>query len=251
MRYIVVAIAFFITTDCAGQIVNIESARMQSDTTGWMGSINALLSVSQSVDHVFHSDLAAHIQYKTKKNKDLWLLLTEYEYMKGASRKFTDNTFGHLRYNHKLNTWLRWEIFFQAQNNLITQLRARILLGTGPRFKICSTKIFHLYAASLVMYEHEKENTTPFIFHNDIRSSSYVSFTIIPKKNIEIISTTYYQPLYRKFNDYRILNQASLKVKADKHFSVSLRWNYLFDSYPAGTSPKTTYSFSSGAGYDF
>lgn len=233
----------------SAQVINIESARMQSDTTGWMGSANAAFGITQSVDHIVHVGLGAHIQYKTQ--KDYWLLLGNYEFLKGADKKFADNSLGHLRYNRKINKWLRWEIFFQAQNNLVTQLRARILIGTGPRFKIYSTKFFHLYAASLVMYEREKENTNPFIIHNDIRSSSYISFTILPGKNIEFISTTYYQPLFNKISDFRVLNQASLKVKADKHFSLSLVWNYLHDSYPPGISPETTYSFAGAIGYEF
>lgn len=233
----------------SAQVVNIETSRMQSDTTGWMGGASAGLTTGQELDRIFRTSVGVHLQYKTQKN--LWLILGSYDFFKGGSRKFTDNSFFHLRFNRKLNKWLRWEIFGQAQNNLITQMKARILLGTGPRFKICSTTIFRLYAASLVMYEREREKTTPAVKHNDIRSSSYVSFTIVPVSNVELISTTFYQPLFKKISDYRIMNEATLKVKAYKQFGLSLSWRYLHDSNPAGTARQTTYLFSSGVNFDF
>ena len=239
---------------CAGlqaQIVNIESARMQSDTVGWMGGAGAAMSLTQNTQQVFGVDLSAHLQYKTSNDQGLWLILGDYNFLRIGGEKYISNGFGHLRYNKKVNAWLRWEFFTQLQNNQVTQIDSRFLLGTGPRFKIFKTEIFRLYAASLVMYESEKERTEPVIKHEDIRSSSYVSFTFIPKENIQVISTTFFQPLLKNFSDYRILNQASLKVKAGKHFGLSLKWNYLHDTFPAGTAPKTTYSFASGVDFEF
>lgn len=255
MRKIIVplflAVLIMISLLSSAQVVNIENARMQSDTTGWMGNAYGRIGLSQSVDNFMSVNVGAHAQYKSKANKSLWLLLSNYTFQKGGGRKFTDNALVHLRYNYKLNTWLRWEIFTQAQNNLITQMRARILFGTGPRFKILSTKIIRLYAATLVMHEKEKENTSPSIKHNDIRSSSYVSFTITPTDNIELICTTFYQPLFKKISDYRVLNEATLKVKAGKRLSLTMDWDYLHDRFPAGTAPRTTYSFGSGFNYEF
>jgi hypothetical protein len=222
---------------------------MQSDTTGLMGSVGAGYSLNKTVHQISNIELESHLQYKTKKN--LWLLLGSYGFQKGGTENFVNNSFVHFRFNTKLNAVIRWEAFTQLQNNLVTQIDSRFLLGTGPRFKICSTKVFRLYAAVLFMYERERESTKPVVMHNDIRNSSYISFTIIPEKGIEIISTTYYQPLVKKISDYRVLNQFVFKVRPKKHFSLSMRWNYLHDRFPAGRAPSTTYSFASGIGYEF
>lgn len=235
----------------SAQIVNIESARMQSDTVGWMGGAGAAVSLTQNTTKIFSADVEAHLQYKTSNDKGLWLVLGNYGFLKAGDSRFVSNGFFHLRYNRKLNEWLRWEVFGQFQNNIITQIDSRLLAGTGPRFKIFKKANFRLYAATLIMFESEKERTTPTIEHNDLRSSSYVSFTWTPQKNIELISTTFYQPLFKKLSDYRILNQVSLKVKATQHFSLSVRWNYLFDKYPAGTAPQTNYRFGTGVDYEF
>lgn len=244
-------IIFFLTAteESNAQIINIESARMQSDTIGWMGSAGAGYSVNKAVHSISKVEAATHLQYKTE--KDLWLFLGSYGFQRGDTENFENNSFIHIRYNRKLNSVIRWEIFAQLQNNLVTEIDSRFLLGTGPRFKILSTKVIRLYAASLAMYEREREHVKPVIMHYDARSSSYISFTITPEKGVEIISTTYYQPLFKQISDYRVSSQASVKVKPGKHFALSMIWNYLHDSRPAGTSPKTTYSFDSGVSYEF
>jgi putative salt-induced outer membrane protein YdiY len=191
----------------------------------------------------------SHLQYKTL--KDLWLIIGHYGFLKGGNEKFVKNSFGHLRYNRKINSWLRWEIFTQAQNNYVTNIDARYLIGSGPRFKLADSKSFHLYATTLFMYEYEKERTSPVILHKDIRNSSYVSFTIRLNQITEFISTTFYQPLLIKLSDFRILNESALKIKTGKHFGVSTEWNYLHDRFPAGNAPKTTYDLEMGVQYDF
>ena len=107
-----------------------------------------------------------------------------------------------------------------------------------------------MYAASLLMYEKEKEATTPSISHSDMRNSSYLSFTWLPQDYLEMISTTYFQPRLAEFSDYRFMNQFMFKVKATPHFSLTVKWNYLHDRFPAGTAPKTIYNFSTGFTYE-
>ncbi len=234
----------------SAQIVNVESARMQSDTVGWLGGADGAVTLSQNKVKVFGMEAEAHFQYKTSNDKGIWLILGNYGFLSGGGVKYTSNRFFHLRYNYKLSEHVRWEVFGQIQDNLITQIASRVLVGTGPRFKIVKNKILRLYAASLVMYENEREKTIPVVKHSDIRSSSYVSFTYTPRDNIEVISTTFFQPLIKKFSDYRILNQFTFKVKVVNHFGLSLKWNYLHDRFPAGTAPRTTYAFSTGVNYE-
>ncbi len=251
MRRTIISLLFFFCMSpfLRSQIVNIESSRMQSDTVGWMGSAGTNFNFVKNTDKITQINLRAHIQYKGK--KDLWLLLGHYGFLKGGNTKFIGYSFGHVRYNRKLNKWLRWEAFTQAQNNYITQIDRRYLVGTGPRFKIADTKVFHLYIASLLMYEYEKERTTPPVTHNDLRNSSYISFTIKPTDNIEIISTTFFQPLLSNFSDYRILNESMFRAGMGKHFSFTVGYNYLNDRFPAGVAPKTTYVLDMGLQYDF
>lgn len=238
----------FLLLTAKSQIVNIESARMQSDTTGWLGNAGASFSFTKNTQEVFASEFDTHVQYKS--SKSLYLVLGSYSFLKGAGNRLIDNTFLHLRYNYKLNNIIRWEAFTQVQQNVITGISSRFLLGTGPRFKILSTKLIRLYAGSLLMYEREVEKNNNNI-HNNIRSSSYFSFTITPNKQVEIISTSFFQPLPDNWNDYRFLNQVSVRVKAGKKLGVKLKWNYLNDSRPVKGIPSVNYNLSTGIDYEF
>jgi hypothetical protein len=238
------------TEKSAAQIVNVESARMQSDTIGWMGSFGSSFTMNKNKVKIFGASADAHLQYKTSNDQGLWLILGNLNFLKIEKNRFLSDGLLHLRYNRKVNEWLRWEFFGQFQNNEVTQIDSRLLFGTGPRFKLAKAKTFKLYAASLFMYEREKEATDPVIRHNDFRNSSYLSFTWLPKDYLELISTSYFQPLLKKFSDYRIMNQFVFRVKATPHFSLTLKWNYLHDRFPAGTAPKTIYNFSTGFTYD-
>ena len=233
----------------SAQIVNIERARMQSDTTGWMGSTGASFSLSKNTKQLFSTEFDVHLQYKSEKS--LYLILANYGFLKSSGSKLIDNTFLHLRYNYKLNSFLRWEVFTQLQQNTITGIQSRFLIGSGPRFKVFSSKKFRLYMASLIMYEREKETIATNLLHNDFRSSSYVSFTLSPSKELELISTTFFQPLLNNWKDHRILNQVSLRVKAGKKIAMKVNWNYLTDSYPVKGVPSVNYTLSSVFDYSF
>lgn len=249
MKKIAALLFIFCWKTTIAQIVNIEKARMQSDTTGWLGNAGASFSLVKNTQKIFSSDVDAHLQYKSKKS--LYLILGSYGFLKGAGTRFIDNTFFHFRYNYKLNKLIRWEAFTQLQKNVITKIRSRYLLGTGPRFKLVSNARLHLYAATLIMYEQEKESGTANIIHQDARNSNYISVTLIPNKQLELVSTVFFQPLLKNVKDFRILHQASLKVKAAKNLAIRINWNYLNDSYPVAGIPSVNYSFNTGFEYDF
>lgn len=248
-RFLVNIFILLIASSASAQTVNIENQRMQSDTTGWLGSFGTSFSVVKNVQQVITIDANAHVQYKTQ--KDLYLFLASYDLLKAQGTDITNNMYYHLRYNRKLNKWLRWEVFTQLQQNNVTGIRLRTLYGTGPRFKLYDSKHLHFYTGEAVMYEREQENTKPMIEHRDIRGSNYVTFTWVPNNMVSLVCTFYYQPLFKKFADYRFLNQTSFTVKATKHLSVVTGINYLFDAYPAAGTPRENYVITNGFVYSF
>ena len=249
MRYCIVIYVIFIPALLNAQIVNIENQRLQSDTTGWLGSLGTNFLFEKNAVQVVNINLNAHVEYKTPKS--LYLFIGNYNFLRGSGQTLSDNLFYHLRYNYKINKWLRWEVFTQLQQNNVTGIALRLLAGTGPRFKLYRNKQLALYAATAAMYEYEKEQTTPSIYHHNIRSSSYISFTYKPAENAEVTGTLFYQPLYSKPGDYRILNEINVKFKIVKHFSFVTGWFYLYDSAPAASTPKLNYSISNGIQYNF
>lgn len=250
MRYIICSLLFAVIHKISvAQIINTENQRIQSDTTGWFGTVGTSFLFEKNAVQIININASAHLEYKTKKS--LYLFLVNFALLKGSGETFNNNLFYHLRYNYKINKWLRWELFTQLQQNSVTGIQLRLIGGTGPRFKLADSKHISLYTATAVMYEREKEKTIPPIIHRDLRSSSYVTLTYKPSKAAEIIATFFYQPLFSDLSDYRILNEISVKFKVIEHLSFMTSWYYLYDTRPAASTPKLNYSISNGIEYDF
>jgi hypothetical protein len=245
---LLIIISGFITADKSFcQIVNMESQRYHTDTTGWAGSIGGNFALTNYGQKVFDVDANAHVQYKSKKS--LYLFLGGYGFLKGDKQAYVDYSFLHLRYNYKLTKIVRLEAFTQWQQNVITKIRFRYLIGAGPRFKLVETQKIKLYMGSLPMYEVEKE-INALTHTTNWRCSNYLSLTFIPNKQTELTTTTYYQPVMFDAGDYRLLNQSSCKIKAGKKIAVVIRYNYQYDASPAAGVSKETYNFGTGVQVD-
>ncbi len=246
--FIVVFLLFWMV-HLQAQIVNVESKRLKSDTTGWLGSIGTSFKLENSAVKVINIEAEAHLEYKAPRS--IYLFLVNYALLKGEGKTFQNNLFYHFRYNYKVNNYLRWEAFTQMQQNNIAGIKSRFLVGTGPRFKLSGTDKLALYASTAVMYENEHELTKPVIVHKDIRSSNYVSMTWRPRENLDVVTTVFYQPLLKNFSDYRILHDLSLNFKFTKSFSFITTWNYLFDTKPAAETPREVFLLKNGVRYTF
>ncbi|MEP7127943.1 MAG: DUF481 domain-containing protein [Chitinophagales bacterium] len=231
------------------QVVNIESERLRADSNGLYGSLGANFALTSNTKTVIVFD--ANMQTEYKQDSNLYLLLGSYGFVNGDNEDFYNNAFIHFRYNRKLSKLLRWEAFTQLQFNKISKINLRYLLGTGPRFKLTDNKKLKIFVASLVMYEYEEDDTTENYIHRDVRSSSYLSFTYTPVKNVQIISTSYYQPLFTQFNDFRFVNEESVIVSISDKFTIEPKFSYLYDSEPVNGVPRVNYSFTTGLNYYF
>jgi hypothetical protein len=254
MRTLVLCTVLSLLTRAAdAQIVNIESARMQSDTTGWKGSAAAGFTLTQNTQKVYDFNAGAHIQFKDKKN--LYLLLGSSEFLKGDGSSLINNSFVHFRYNRKFTPHMRWEWFTQLQNNAVTGIELRFLAGTGPRFKLTESHKFRSYLGLAVMYEYEKDKAAlagqESIYHRDARGNAYFSLSWKPEESAELISTTFCQPLLDNWNDFRLLEQMSFRIKPGKHFLAHFDFQYLYDQFPAPGRPKTNYKIDTGIGFEF
>lgn len=229
-------------------IVNVENSRIQSDTTGWKGTVGTSFSFAKNVEEVLNINGAFHLQYKTQ--KDLYLILANYNLLKANNQNYTNNMFYHLRYNRKLGKVVRWEAFTQWQQNNVTNIGLRALYGTGPRFQVKESEEVKVYVGALVMFEHEKD-INPNVSYNDVRGDNYVTCTYKPNNIFDVTATTFYQPSLRNPKDFRILNQITFNVKVSKHLAIITNWDYSYDAYPAAGTPRVNYTISNGINYTF
>ncbi|MDH3651174.1 MAG: DUF481 domain-containing protein [Saprospiraceae bacterium] len=231
------------------QLVNIESQRLKGHPEGFVGSLGFHYNFFKNVSKLSSIGMNVHVQLK--KDRDLYLFMGELDRTRVNESDFSNESFIHLRYTRDLDErTIRWELFTQLQRNTIRLLHMRALLGGGPRFKLTGeSEKFKLYFASLYMFEYEDE--IEFSTHRNHRQSSYLSFTIAPNDAVRIISTTYYQPLWSDFSDFRLLTDFNLSVKLTTWLTLTSRFYHLRDSDPPGDAPDTTYRFVNGLRFTF
>ncbi len=230
------------------QVLNIEDERIKTDTTGWSGSAAAGINLMKSTDKLTDLSGKIHLQYKSPNS--LYLILSNFNFIKAGKTNFSNNGIQHLRYNYTISDWLVAEAFAQAQFNKIIGIKFRSLFGAGPRFKVVKTDPFRLYAAWLYMYEYEEMELETLI-NRSHRISSYVSFTLKLNKNVRIINTTYFQPLVNNFADYRLSSETDFVIKISKKLAYALNYNYYFDSEPPANVPQTIYSITNKISLSF
>ncbi len=228
-----------------GQIVNIERKRISADSTGFLGEGYLNFSGAKTTKAILSLGTGILLEYKSKSTNDLWLFISDINLVSAEKEKFTNNGFGHLRYNRKIGKAIRWEVFTQIQYNSLTKIDKRALAGTGLRFKMTQYENARFYLGIAVMYEYE-ELIEPRVFHHDQRMSSYLSFTLLPEETVSFSSTTYVQPLIKDFSDYRIHTENTLDLDITKKLSFIATVKYSYDTRPPDGVPLNTYSFSNG-----
>lgn len=247
LKYIFIILLF--SGKLSAQIVNIESKRYATDTTGWKGDYNLGFTFGKQQEKYFAFSNSAHVQYKSKKS--LYLILGNIDLLKSTSKQLVNSGFFHFRYNYKIRNWLRWEAFTQVQYNKLIGIRMRYLLATGPRFKVVQIEKFKTYIGTSYMLEYEM-NTDKTQKLLQGRFSSYLSFSFSPINTIEIVSTTYYQPLFSVLKDYRISTENALLFRFHKLLSYGINFKLNYDSRPPeGATTHLIYQLENKIKLDF
>lgn len=239
----------FLILKAEAQIINTESLRMVTDTSGWSGSIGLNINLVKNTKNIFKIDNRIHLQYKTEKS--LVLLMNDIDFVKYDGDNIISTSIQHLRYNHKIKPKISWEAFIQTQFNAISKIDMRFLVGTGPRFKLTSSEKYKIYLGTLMMYEFDRSTEDIPEINKDFRLSSYLSFSFYPSDNLSIVSTSYYQPQINEFNDYRISSESSIAFNIFKNVAFKSTFKIYYDEFPVIDIPKTQYSFTNGLIYSF
>lgn len=231
------------------QIINVESLRKVTDTSGWTGNTSLGFSLTKNTNTLIRLSNNIHLQYKM--NNHLALFVNNLGFESSGGQSFVNNGSQHLRYNYKIYKNVTWEAFVQSQYNSIAKIKFRGLAGTGPRFRLLGLDKYRLYLGTLVMYEHEELNEETLIINRDWRASTYLSLSFFPTDNISFVSTTYYQPVLNQIQDYRIASENSFVLGILEKLSLKLTYTLTYDDTPATDVPNTFYNLSTGLLYAF
>ncbi len=245
MKQILFLSLFILSLSGFSQILNMESYRIKTDTIGWAGKLGLDVSITKNTKSLTRIGTKIHLQYKTAKS--LILFLGQYNLLASNAHNLIDKSVAHLRYNYKFTPVISGESFIQAQKNSISKIDLRSLIGSGLRFKLSQSETFRYYIGTTVMYEYEK--TLIHDIESYWRWSNYISFSLFPNKTTSIISTTYYQPVFSDFSNFRLSSQNAIYFKIGTHLAFKTGFNYNYDSHPVPSVPKTQYNLSTGLVY--
>lgn len=248
--YLVVGCLFLGTLSAQAQIVNVESLRRVSDTSRWSGNASLSFNLIKNKNTLFNLRNTLQVQYLYKQH--LVLFINEINFKEVNAKNLVDKGIQHFRYNYRFSKSFAWEGFVQSQFDEISAIDFRGLIGTGPRFKVSKSETYNFFLGTALMFEYEKiENALENVRNRDFRNSSYLSFSLFPKENISIVSTTYIQPRLNKWSDFRISNDSKVVIGIVKNLGLSIGVKYLYDAFPAIGIPKEQYRITNGLTYSF
>jgi len=234
------------------QLVNIETKRLQTDSTRFV------LNADFAFNHTNNDGLTVNqvngtvtTQLKSKDFKKIYLFLGNYKLIDAEEGNLQNSWFLHARFNYKFNTLLRFEAFLQSQYNQLLVVEQRNLVGAGLRLKWVDRENFTGYLGNSYLYEAEysdKANTEDY----NHRNSTYLSLSYLSEsRSFSLTNTVYYQPLYRNFKDYRILEQFRFDVPLAAWFKVFMIYDYYFDSKTPLNTREYTSQLQIGVGFNF
>ena len=242
--YLVFILMLNICIHAKSQIVNIEQKRFAfSEEIDWYESANLGLNLVQNKKQILSINGGLHLEFNYKGRR--FLSLSKFSFIRADGEDFDNNGFQHLRYNVSVKPWLTYELFGQVQYNEAVFLKLRALAGTGFRFTLFERDAKGIYFGTLYMYEYDEESVSDKI-HRDHRSSSYLSINTNVGKNAKLLSTTYYQPLFNDFTDYRLSSETSFNIKLFKQLTYKISYTFGFDSRAPEGAPQLVYTLSNG-----
>lgn len=245
-----ILLVFLSQSNSFAQILNVESQRKSDKESIWSGNTNLNIQLIENKNSFLLVSNRTRLQYK--KDKQLVLFINDYNFKESNSNKIVSKGIQHLRYNYKWSKKIRAEIFVQNQFDEVSKIKYRRLIGFGPRFKLNDDEDYRFYLGTLIMAEWEKiRSDVESSDFNDYRVSTYFSFSIFPKKDVSIVSTTYLQPRIDEPKDFRLSNESKVVFKIFKNLAFNIQFTITHDKYPAVDIPKTQYKLSNGLTYLF
>ncbi|MBZ9728098.1 DUF481 domain-containing protein [Salegentibacter sp. JZCK2] len=234
------------------QLVNIETKRLQTDSTRFVLDADFAFNHSNN-DGLTVNQLNGTLttQLKSKDFKKTYLFLGNYRLIDADEGNLQNSWFLHTRFNYKFNTQLSFEAFLQGQYNQLLVVEQRNLVGAGLRMNWVDRENFTGYLGNSYMYEVEYSDRAGTTDYNH-RNSTYFSVSYLSKsKKFSITNTVYYQPLYKNLKDYRILEQFRLDIPLAAWFKVFMIYDYYFDSKTPLNTREYTSQLQVGIGFSF
>ncbi len=232
-----------------GQVVDIERQRIDSENNGLSGSLNLSGSYLDNDQVIYSFNVLSNLQYR--KDEHLFLLIGDYKISRSLNTDFQDAAFLHLRYNRPVRKGVTLEAFTQIQDDKISLLKYRFLSGVGARLQLINDQSLLVNFGVIPMYEFEELLDDASTIHRDLRISQYLNIVLNISETADFYTTTYYQPIYNLWEDYRLHNESRLVVLLSEKMNLNITNTYSWDANPPVGAPKKRINLKVGLGLDF
>ena len=220
--------------------VNTERFREDEDSVGFSGYIDLEGILATGNTDFQLMSLGSRLNYNW--GDDYTFIIADGGYGWENGNSFVDQVFAHLRHVITTGDLLQIELFTQFDNNKKRLLEARELLGGGLRFRILKTDHFKFRLGTAYMFETERYDLPENSLHQQTTSfhrfTSYVTFKYQLNKLLSFISTTYYQPRFADFNDYKLFSENAFLIDTGEVLDLFIKFNLRYDSRPPDTVKK-------------
>ena len=225
---------------------------------GFSVGLDATLSLARGNIETFDLTGAGRVQYQTLypvaelspgQPPDL-PFLKQRVFLAGSGR-YTDvggepvvsQTYLHTRWTGMWHPRVGSDAFLQYQNDRFFRLQRRMLAGAGVRVEIVHHPALLWWGGSAYMLEYERINVQPgaadapeTLSH---RWTNYLTERLRISDAVLLQSTTYWQPRFDDFTDFRVLEVVEGMAKVTEVLGFGLTLSVLHDSAPP-TGVKTT-----------
>lgn len=256
VSFIILFTSYF--TSGYSQILNVEKSRIDKDSSNYfLGNISFSLTSnnrSAAADdpiEFFSMNGKGELAYFSRQHA--YMLLTNLEYLAINKDPFISTGYVHGRTNFYRNKKLSYEIFSQAQYDLLRGLDIRLLAGASLRLILFKNDKYRFTVSTGLMEEFEKwqhpDKVSESVSIRMLKSSNYFSFRGKINQYIDINSITYYQVGYdNRIGDFRprVNGEMNLLFKINKRFSLKTSFAGSYETRPIVPITKYIYSFTNG-----
>ena len=144
----------------------------------------------------------------------------------------TDRSFVHFRHRVSLSeSWVGFG-FAQLEHNGFRSLKVRDLFGLGIERSLWRTQRSEAAFATAIMSEHEVLLLDVEPLPPRLRSSNYFVLALDLGNGLTLGSTTFFQPRFAEFSDWRLLEDLTLTVSLGERVSWTVSCKMEMDSRP-------------------
>lgn len=252
MKYLLSLIFIIYFNYLNAQILNIESFRLEKDTSNiFLGSVSFGYSSKKQISNVSQFSTNCNAAYLTKLHSIM--IISNLTFVKALNQNVVNQGYAHFRINFYRKKLLSFEQFSQLQYDNGRGLANRYLTGLCIRYRIHSSQPWNLSVNTGFIFEHEdwvylKDKNSS----NYIKSSSNLSYKIKINPFVSFYSTIYYQALPEKiFGFYRFISDSCIQIKMSNKLNFITHYIVQYDNSPIIQVPNFTYSFISSIQYNF